>query len=210
MKEVERPAAVLVTALDHGFDSLTNAAVGFNSRIPQIIESAQDIVVPKSWEREAHPAFVDDFAGAERAEHAALEQIVFAALAGLRERRRFAPSAFVGEQSLEHADGGMEGRAAAFRTFWRRFHCFAVPAAIFELLAQELIGQPAIWLIEICANGEDSAVDAGLRFPVKERAVVERLKHEPFIDAIDHFAGVLASGVKTEVHQHNETVEGDK
>ena len=83
MKEVERPAPVLVAALDHDFDGVTDAAVGFDSCIPQIIESAQDVVVPKRREREAEPAFVDDFAGSKRAEHAALEQIVFGPLAGL-------------------------------------------------------------------------------------------------------------------------------
>ena len=48
MKEVERPAPVLVAALDHGFDGVTDAAVGFDSCIPQIIESAQDVVVPRN------------------------------------------------------------------------------------------------------------------------------------------------------------------
>ena len=81
MKEVERPAPVLAAG-NHGFDGITDAAVGLDSCIPQIIESAQDIVVPKRRERETKPAFVDDFAGSERAEHAALEQIVFGPLAG--------------------------------------------------------------------------------------------------------------------------------
>jgi hypothetical protein len=30
VKEVERPASVLVAALDHGFDGITDAAVGFD------------------------------------------------------------------------------------------------------------------------------------------------------------------------------------
>jgi hypothetical protein len=72
MEEVERPASVLVAARDHDFDGLTDAAVGFDSCIAQIIESAQDVVVPESREGEAQPAFVDDFAGAKRAEAADL------------------------------------------------------------------------------------------------------------------------------------------
>ena len=188
---------------NHDFDGFTDAAVGFDSRIPQIIESAQDVVVPKRREREAEPAFVDDFAGSKRAEHAALEQIVFGPLAGLGDGRRFAPCSFVFEQSFEHADGGMERRAPAFG-------CFAVPAAIFELLAQELIGQCVVRFFEIRADAEDSAVDAGLRFAVKERPVVEPLKHQPLVDAVDHFASLLAGGVETEVLQDDETVEGNK
>ena len=57
---------------------------------------------------------------------------------------------------------------------------------------------------------EDSAVDAGLRFAVKERPVVERLKHEPLVDAVDHFASLLAGGVETEVLQDDESVEGNQ
>ena len=87
MKEVERPAPVLVAALDHDFDGFADAAVGLDSCVAQIIESAQDVVMPKGREREAQPALVDDFAGAKRAEHAALEQIIFGALAGLGDGR---------------------------------------------------------------------------------------------------------------------------
>src|SRR5438477_6668518 len=89
MKEVERPAPVLVAALNHDFNGVTDAAVGFDSRIPQIIESTQDVIVPKRWVRKTEPAFVDDFAGAKRAEHAALKQIVFRPLAGPGDGRRF-------------------------------------------------------------------------------------------------------------------------
>jgi len=53
MKEVQRPAPVLVTALDHDFDGFTDATVGLDSCIPQIPESAQDVVMPKRRERES-------------------------------------------------------------------------------------------------------------------------------------------------------------
>jgi hypothetical protein len=100
MEEVQRPAPVLVAALNHAFDGVTDATVGRDSCISQIIESAQDVVVPKRREREAQPAFVDDFASSKRAEHAALDQIVFGPLAGLSDGRRFAPCLFVFEQRL--------------------------------------------------------------------------------------------------------------
>src|SRR5215472_1097580 len=117
MKEVKRPAPVLVAALDHDFDGLTHAAIGLDSRIPQIVEAPQDVVVPERREREAEPALVDDFTASQRAEHTALEQIVFASLAGLGDGRRFPPGPFVSEQSFEHADGGMERGALAEWTF---------------------------------------------------------------------------------------------
>ena len=65
MKKVEWPAPILVAALDHDFDGLTNTAVGLDSRIPQVVEAPQDVVVPERGEREAEPAFVDDFAGSK-------------------------------------------------------------------------------------------------------------------------------------------------
>src|SRR5262249_18418372 len=108
---------VLVASLDHGFDRLSNAAVGFDSCIPQIIEPAQDIVMPKRREREAKPPLVDDFAGPKRAKHSPLEQIVFSPLAGPSNRCSFAPCLFVFKQSFEHADGGMKRGTPAFRTF---------------------------------------------------------------------------------------------
>src|SRR5690242_3552870 len=113
MKKVERPAPVLVPALNHGLDGLTDAAVGFDPCIPQIIESAQDVVMPKRREREPEPPFVDNFAGLKRAEHAAFEQILFGPPAGLNDGPRFAPCSLVFEQSFQHADGGMERRAPA-------------------------------------------------------------------------------------------------
>ena len=64
-----------------------------------------------------------------------------------------------------------------------------------------------IRFFEIGADGKDSAVDAGLRFAMKERPVVERLKYELLVDAADYFAGLLAGGVEAEVHQDDETVE---
>src|SRR5207302_5496630 len=75
VKQVERPAPVLVAALHHNFDGVASAAVGFDARIAQIIEPAQDIVMPKWRVRKAQPAFVDHLACAQRAEHAALQQI---------------------------------------------------------------------------------------------------------------------------------------
>src|ERR1700688_2192205 len=101
----------------------------------------------------------------------------------------------------------MKRRAPAFRTFWCGFNRFAVPATIFELLAQQLIRQRVVRLFEIRADGENSAVDAELSFAVKKRPVVERFKQEPVVDAVDHFAGLFVGGVEAEIHQDDKTVE---
>src|SRR6201999_412932 len=97
MKDVERPTPVLMAALHHNFNGFSYAAVGFDSCIAQIIESAQYIVMPMRRVREPEPAFVDHFASAKGAEHAALNQIVFGSLAGLSDSCRFAPRPFVFE-----------------------------------------------------------------------------------------------------------------
>jgi hypothetical protein len=45
---------------------------------------------------------------------------------------------------------------------------------------------------------------------MQERPVVQPLKHEPLVDAVDHFASLFAGGVETEVHQDDQSVEGNK
>src|SRR5262249_28698041 len=142
--------------------------------------------------------FVDDFAGSERTQQAALENIVFGPFAGLGDGRRFAARQFVIEQSFQHADSGMKRRSPAFG-------CFAVPAAVFELLAQEPLCQGIVRFFEIGADAEDSAVDAGLRFAFKERPVLEPAEHEPLVDTADHSTSLLAYGVETEVLQDGES-----
>ncbi len=71
------------------------------------------------------------------------------------------------------------------------------------------MGERIVRFFEIRAETQDSAVDAGLGFAVKERAVLETLEHQPIFDAVDHFASLRAGGIKTEVHQDDESVEGE-
>jgi hypothetical protein len=86
----------------------------------------------------------------------------------------------------------MERRAVALRRF-------AVPAAIIKLLVEELLCQCIVRFRKIGTDDEDPPVNAGLRFAMKIRPVVERLEHQPLFDAVDHDASLLASGVETEV-----------
>jgi hypothetical protein len=45
---------------------------------------------------------------------------------------------------------------------------------------------------------------------VKVRPVVERLKHEPPVNAVDHFASLFAGGVEAEILQDDERPGGNK
>lgn len=202
MQQVERPAAVLMAPLHDGFDGLMDAAVRRTSRVAEIIEAAQDIVAPERGKREAEPALVDDGAGPKRTQQATFEQVVLGSPASLRDGGRAAARPFVIAESFENADRGMEGRAPAGRGV-------AVPAAVFELLAQEPVGQRVVWLFEIRAEAEYSAVDAGLGFAVKKGPVIEALEHEPPVDAVDHAASLPRGGIEAQVFQHDESVEDD-
>src|SRR5271169_3086506 len=97
----------------------------------------------------------------------------------------------------------MERRAAAFG-------CVAVPAPVFELLAQQLICQRVVRFLEISTEAENSAVDARLGFAIKVRTVVEALKDEVPVDAVDHSASLLTGRIQSEVLQDHETVESYK
>ncbi len=61
--------------------------------------------------------------------------------------------------------------------------------------------QCVVRFLEVRAEAENSAVDTGLGFAVKERPVVVPLESEPPVDAVDHFASLLAGGVEAEVLQ---------
>src|SRR5262249_59607910 len=63
MKEVAGPAPILVAALDHDFDGVSDATIRLYSRIPQIVESAQDVVVPEWRGRGAEAPGVGDLSG---------------------------------------------------------------------------------------------------------------------------------------------------
>lgn len=64
MKKIERPASVLVAALDHNVDGFTDAGGGFDSGVAEVVESSQDVVMPKGGKGKTEPVFVDNFSSA--------------------------------------------------------------------------------------------------------------------------------------------------
>jgi hypothetical protein len=70
------------------------------------------------------------------------------------------------EQAFEDADGGVVGGAVAFGRF-------AVPSAVGELFVEEAACEGLVGTSEVCAEGEDSTVDAGFFFPLEEGIAAE-------------------------------------
>ena len=68
MDEVEGPAAVLVASREHHVDGFAHAAVGLDFRVAQIVQSAQNVIVPRRRIRKTQPTFINYFSGAQRAE----------------------------------------------------------------------------------------------------------------------------------------------
>src|SRR6185437_6496062 len=105
------------------------------------------------------------FAGGASAEQAALEEVVMGASAGggglVDEFGVWVHGVLVLEKAFKDTDGGVEGGALACGSF-------AVPTAVGALLGEKATGERVRRVVEICTEGEDSAVDAWLLFAFKE------------------------------------------
>src|SRR5689334_1034650 len=102
MKQVERPAPVLVAPLDDHLHSFPNAAVRVDLCTPQVVDPAKHVIMPERRKREAQPALVNHLASSKRAEHAALEQILFSSLSGSGDGCPLVPRSFICKQSFEY------------------------------------------------------------------------------------------------------------
>ena len=99
------------------------------------------------WERELQESRISHLAGGAPPEQTTLQQIFFAAPSGRPDLRSGADSTLVLEQSLEHADGGVERRTHTLRRF-------AVPTAVIELLANETARKALRGTPEVAAKRE--------------------------------------------------------
>src|SRR5438445_7848769 len=103
------------------------------------------------------------------------------------------------KQPLDDADRRVERRAH------RAALCFAVPAAVRELLAQQPIDESIAPDIEVRAEPDDAAVDAGLDLAFEEgRAAEPRSPGDALANAIDRGARARARRVEAEVAQEHQ------
>src|SRR5262249_11795026 len=76
---LQRPAAILAPGALDDVNRLGEARVAGRAHGLEVIERAKDIVVPAGWEGEANEDWLDDFAGAMRAEEPVHEEKLAAA-----------------------------------------------------------------------------------------------------------------------------------
>ena len=160
---LERPAAVGIAIVLDDSDRLGHALVGPDLGVAQVVEPAQDVVVPPGREREPQPVGVDHLAGRLPTEQPALEHVLLAALAGLPDLGRAADRPLVLEQALEDVDRRPERRHR------RAVLDLAVPAAVRELLAEQPLDERRHVDAEVGARRDDVAVDARLDLALEER-----------------------------------------
>jgi hypothetical protein len=98
--------------------------------VPEVMARAENVVVIAWRKRDVQKLWIEDFAGGTASEECTFEQIFLTALSSRRDFRRRLDRRLVFEQTLQHTDCGVKGRA---RTLQR----LAIPTAVIELLAEE-------------------------------------------------------------------------
>src|SRR5205807_6048555 len=159
----QRPTPILALAAAENLDRLGEARVARRVDNLEIIESAEDVVVPPRREREAKEDWLDDFASAVGAKEAVHEQEFTTAALCILHRLHFVPTVrLIKPQTLQDADGGMN------RSMRRAIASLAVPPTVRHLLREQVVGQsvePVVVVLEARENGEYHASDAGLASP---------------------------------------------
>jgi hypothetical protein len=142
----------------------------------QVIEPPEHVVVPPRRKGKARPRgaalviSLNHFAGRSSAEEAAFEEILLAPYTSRGHLRVVSDAEFVLEQSLEHADRGVERRPRG--TVGR----LAVPAAIGQLLGEQPVDDAPDVLAEIRADRAYLPIDTGLHLTGKEEIAITLLR----------------------------------
>ncbi len=87
---------------------IADARVGLETGGPEVVERTENVVVVAGRERELQERRIRDLAGRAPPEETALEQVLLASPSGRRNLRRRPNGSLVLEQSLQHADRGVE------------------------------------------------------------------------------------------------------
>jgi hypothetical protein len=108
VRALKEPAPVGLLPARHELHGLAHARVGRDTRAPEVVERTENVVMVAGREGELAERRMGDLARRAPPEEAALEQVLLAALPCCRDLRRRPNRALVLEQTLEHADRGVE------------------------------------------------------------------------------------------------------
>ena len=163
MGVLQEPRAIRLLLGSDQLDRFVHARVRRITSRPEMLQAAQDVVVPAGRKRELQPGGVDDGAAALAPEELPFQEVFLSSAASRDGLRRAAGCAFVRQQPLQDPDRRVEGRAN------RAVLHLAVPAAILELLADEPSDDRIHVLVEVGTQRDDHSVDARLDLALEER-----------------------------------------
>src|SRR5215470_6144150 len=171
MHSLEQPSSVGAALGRDELDGLGHTLVRRDAGAAQVVKPAQYVVVPPCREGEALPRTValpialDRLARRPPTHEPPREQVFLPTETGLGRLPAACARPFVLEQGFQHADGGVERRPR--RTVW----CFAVPAAVWQLLSEQAVDDAPDVLAEVGADRGDLPIDARLDLAGKEGIV---------------------------------------
>ena len=162
---LQQPGAVWLPLVSDQLHGLGHARVGSVTGAAEVVQGAQDVVLPARRPRELQPALGRHLTGAQASEQLPRQQVLLAAPTS-RGDRDPPPGQLVLEQALEHADRRVErGHGGAVLGL-------AVPAAIVELVVEQTRDQAVDVRSEVGADRQRPAIDARLHLAVEERLAV--------------------------------------
>lgn len=136
MSILEKPASVLLALLEDHFDRVLEAVIVVRVARPEVVQRAQDVVVPARRKRESRQRRIHDFTRPVRTvEPVAKEELPGPGLCRQHFRCPRSVRAGVLAETLQHVDGRVERAVPSAPV------SLAVPAAVLHLFAQEVANQ---------------------------------------------------------------------
>src|SRR3954447_694539 len=160
-----QPSTIGCLLVAKELDGLGDPLIGPTSDGPEVVEAAQDVVVPLRRPGELQPRLADHLPSPLAAEEVPLQEVLLAPVPGLRGRQA-AARALVFQETLEHADRGVERRDG------RALLGLTVPAAVLQLLTRQTRAERVDVGPEVRAGRQGAPVDARLDLAVEVRLAV--------------------------------------
>src|SRR4051794_40172077 len=131
MSVLEQPCAIFLLLGTKQIKGFVQTTVGAISRVAEIVQPTQHVVVPASRKGKLQPRWIDDFASALTAKQLSFEEVLFGAASSGDGFGGASGCALVRQEAFQNANGAVERRAHGTPLG------LAIPSAVFELLADE-------------------------------------------------------------------------